>query len=203
MKIYGDILSPFVRACMVCGHEVGLFDKIELVKTSVKPTEENPDLARLSPIGKIPVLETNHHHAIYDSRVIEYLAHVAGNRDIIPDDGVKRFRVLTLAALATGIADAAVALRYEQAQRPPEKQWAALAERNQQRIVTGIRDANKNWTADLGHVTAATILLATTLTYIDYRHAGIAWRTTNPEVAAFHAWFSNRDSMKAFPLPPA
>jgi glutathione S-transferase len=190
MKIYGDILSPFVRACMVCGHEVGLFDKIELVKTSVKPTEENPDLARLSPIGKIPVLETNHHHAIYDSRVIiEYLAHVAGNRDIIPDDGVKRFRVLTLAALATGIADAAVALRYEQAQRPPEKQWAALAERNQQRIVTG--------------VTAATILLATTLTYIDYRHAGIAWRTTNPEVAAFHAWFSNRDSMKAFPLPPA
>lgn len=201
MKIYGDVISPFVRACLVCAHEVGLAEKIELVKTSVKPIEEHAVLSKLSPIGKIPVLETDHHHAIYDSRVIiEYLSHVAGNRDIIPDDGVKRFRVLTLAALATGIADAAVALRYELAQRPPDKQWSQLADRNTQRIVASVRDVEQNWNADLHALSSATILLATALSYIDFRHGTIDWRTQSPSVAAFHARFSDRSSMLAYPL---
>jgi glutathione S-transferase len=42
--------------------------------------------------------------------IIEYLCHVAGNSSLIPDDGVKRFRVLTLQALGQGMADSAVGL---------------------------------------------------------------------------------------------
>ncbi len=54
-----------------------------------------------------------------DSRVImEYLCHVAGNSVLIPDDGVKRFRILTLQALGLGLGDAAGRLRYETAARP-------------------------------------------------------------------------------------
>src|SRR3990170_5806515 len=112
MKIYGDIISPFVRMCLVAAHECGLAGKLEHVKEAVKPTQVNPKLTALSALGKIPILETNHHHAIYDSRVIiEYLAHVAGNKTLIPDDGVKRFRILTLEAIGQGVAEAAVSYR--------------------------------------------------------------------------------------------
>ena len=81
-------------------------EKLELVTTKVAPTEPNPQLERLSPIGKIPVLVTDHGH--HDSRVIiEYLCHISGNNTLIPDDGVKRFRVLTLQSIGQGVADIA------------------------------------------------------------------------------------------------
>ncbi len=100
MKIYGDLISPFVRMTVVTAHEVGLGDKVLHIVEAVKPTEVNQKLAALSPIGKIPILETDHGHGIHDSRVIiEYLCHVAGNSTLIPNDGVKRFKVLTLQAL--------------------------------------------------------------------------------------------------------
>ncbi len=202
MRIYGDVLSPFVRACLVCGHEVGLSDRIELVKLGVKPVEEHAVLAKLSPIGKIPVLETDHHHPIYDSRVIlEYLAHVSGHRDIIPDDGVKRFRVLTLLALATGLADAAVALRYEQAQRPAGLQWPELMQRNRLRITAAVNDIEQNWTPELHNINAATIMLATALSYVGLRHPDVNWRESANTVAAFHHQFCQRPSMQAYPLP--
>ena len=68
MKILGDVISPFVRACLVTAHEVGLKDKVSLVATSVKPMTSNVDLTKLSAIGKIPVLVTDHAHPVHDSR---------------------------------------------------------------------------------------------------------------------------------------
>jgi glutathione S-transferase len=201
MKIYGDVISPFVRACLVASHELNLQSKVEFVVTAVKPTEPSDALVRLSPIGKIPVLETDHGHAIYDSRVIvEYLAHVAGNNTLIPDDGVKRFRVLTLQSLASGMADASVALRYELAQRPAELKWEALAERHRLRILAGVKDMETNWIPDLSSCNAGSIFAATALAYIDLRHGGIDWRAGNPRVTTFLETFSTRPSMKAYPL---
>jgi glutathione S-transferase len=201
MKIHGDIISPFVRMCMVTAHEVGLRQKIALVPAAVKPGEVNAELVKLSPIGRIPVLETDHHHPIYDSRVIiEYLAHVAGNRSFIPDDGVKRFRVLTLLALAQGVAEAGVALRYEQAQRPEHAQWPAYADRLQARIVSGLDDMEQQWHDVLHGINAGSVAAACALGYLDYRHQALSWRTARPKLTAFSDTFNARDSMKAFPV---
>ena len=81
MKIYGDLISPFVRMTVVTAHEVGLGDKVQhIVESREARPRSTPSSRSLSPIGKIPVLETDHGHGIYDSRVIiEYLCHVAGN----------------------------------------------------------------------------------------------------------------------------
>src|SRR5262245_41445023 len=74
MKIHGDMISPFVRMCVVTAHETGLGDKVALAEARAAPTEANPQLVALSPIAKIPVLVTDHGHPIHDSRVIiEYL----------------------------------------------------------------------------------------------------------------------------------
>ena len=201
MKLHGDVISPFVRMCLVSAHHLGLGEKLELVKTGVKPTEVNAVLERLSPIGKIPVLETDHGHGIYDSRVVmEYLAHHAGSDDFIPNDGVKRFRVLTLLALAQGIADAAVALRYEQAQRPKEFFWNDYAERLASRINAGLDSLNRDWADVIDKNNAGTIAAACTLAYVDFRHDALSWRKDRPALTMFAERMNVQPCFKAWPL---
>ncbi len=204
MKLYGDIISPFVRMSMVCGHEAGLSGKLKLVEIGVKPTQVNAELSTLNPLGKIPVLETDHHHPIYDSRVIiEYLAHVSGNKTLIPDDGVARFRILTLLALAQGLGDVAVALRYEVAARPAGTQWQDWITRTRARINAALDDLEQNWIDTLSAVNAGSVATACVLGYIDFRHGDMNWRNGRAKLTAFEANFAKRDSMVAFALPGA
>ncbi|MBC8038366.1 MAG: glutathione S-transferase family protein [Rhizobiales bacterium] len=196
MKIHGTLTSPFVRSTLVAAHELGLGNRITHVSEQVSPTEANPKLKALSPIGKVPVLETDHAHAIHDSRVIlEYLCHVAGNSDLIPDDGVKRFKVLTLQALGQGLGDAAVSLRYETATRPKGLQWAEWMERTKLRITAVFDDLEANWQGSLDSVNAGSITVAVVLAYIDFRMPEFGWRKGRPKLASFHEKFSKRESM--------
>jgi glutathione S-transferase len=196
MKIYGSLISPFTRMTLVTANECGLSGRVEHVNEGADLTKANPKLTALSALGKIPVLETDHHHPIYDSRVIvEYLAHVAGNKTLIPDDGVKRFRVLTLLALGVGLGDSAVAYRYETASRPKELQWKEWMARTEARFMSVFDELETNWNAELAEVTAGTIAVAVVLSYMDFRMPDLNWREGRPTLTRFHADFSKRDSM--------
>jgi glutathione S-transferase len=204
MKLYGDLISPFFRMCLVTAHEVGLGGKVQPVEARVSPTTVNADLTQLSPVGKVPVLVTDHNHPIYDSRVIiEYLCHVSGNKTLIPDDGVKRFRVLTLAALGQALAEAGVAQRYETAVRPQGSQWREWMERQALRVKAEFDDLEKSWEKDLSEVTAGSIAIAVALAYLDFRIPDWQWRKDRPKLTAFHERFSARPSMQATVLKPA
>ncbi|MCA3574485.1 MAG: glutathione S-transferase family protein [Aestuariivirga sp.] len=203
MKIYGDLISPFVRMTVAAAHEVGLGDKVQHIVEPVKPTEVNARLSSLSPIGKIPVLETDHGHGIYDSRVIiEYLCHVAGNTTLIPHDGVKRFRVLTLQALGQGVADSAVAYRYETAMRPKGLQWEDWMARTEARLHASFDDLESNWMETLHEVNAGSLAVAVSLAYIDFRLPDMHWRSGRPKLGHWHEAFSGRDSMVKTALKP-
>jgi glutathione S-transferase len=202
MKLLGDIVSPFVRMSLVTAHEAGWGNRVALTEARVTPAVENTDLARYSPIAKVPVLVTEHNHALYDSRVImEYICHVSGNRDLIPDDGVKRFRVLTLLALGQGMAEAGVAYRYETAVRPAELQWADYKTRLERRVTAAFDDLEANWTKELAEVSAGSIAVAVALAYLDYRLPAWRWRDGRSKLTAFHDGFSARASMQATALP--
>ncbi|MGH6854858.1 MAG: glutathione S-transferase family protein [Aestuariivirga sp.] len=196
MKIHGTLTSPFVRTTLVAAHELGLGERVQHVSEPVSPTEANPKLTALSPIGKVPVLETDHARVIHDSRVIvEYLCHVAGNSNLIPDDGVKRFRVLTLQALGQGLGEAAVGLRYETASRPKGLQWNEWMDRTKLRINAVFDDLEANWQSYLESLNAGSITVAVVLAYIDFRMPDFDWRKGRPKLAAFHENFSKRESM--------
>jgi glutathione S-transferase len=204
MKLHGDLISPFFRMCLVTAHEVGLGAKVQHVEAKVNPTTVNADLTALSPVGKVPVLVTDHNHPLYDSRVIiEYLCHVSGNKTLIPDDGVKRFRVLTLQALGQAIAEAGVAQRYETAVRPQGLQWREWAERQALRVKAEFDDLEKTWEKDLNEITAGSIAVAVALSYLDFRLPDWQWRKDRPKLKAFHDAFSARPSMLATALKPA
>jgi glutathione S-transferase len=196
MKLYGDVISPFVRMALVTAHEVGLGSKVERAEARVVPTEVNAELVKVAPLGKIPVLVTDHGHALYDSRVIiEYLCHIAGNSTLIPDDGVKRFRVLTLAALGQGIADSAVAYRYETGVRPKELAWPGWLQRTRERLSAAFDDLEVNWVPQLADNTAGSIAVAVALAYIDFRLPDLKWHAGRSRLAEFQETFSKRDSM--------
>jgi glutathione S-transferase len=202
MKLLGTMISPFVRMAMMTAHEVGLADKVALVESgSVSPIAPHAEISRHNPLGKIPCLVTDHGHPLYDSRVIcEYLCHHAGDKTLLPDEPVRRFRILTLQALAIGMADAAVAWRYEVVARPVEFRWAEWAERQIERIVAALDDLESHWKSELGSITAGTVACAAVLGYVDHRLADIGFRNGRPAVAAFYDRFSARPSMAATKL---
>ena len=196
MKLYGDLISPFVRMTMVTAIESGLTSRVQLINTAVKPHEVNAALEKLSPIGKIPILETDHGHALYDSRVImEYFTHIGGSATLLPHEGVKRFRILTMLALAQGLADSLVSLRYEQAVRPENARWPEYAERAKERINACLDEFENNWREDLQNVTLGAIATAVALGYLDFRHDALNWRKDRTNLAQFNDRFIKRDSM--------
>jgi glutathione S-transferase len=204
MKLYGAIGSPFVRMSMVTAIECDLAGRVQLIPTSAGPAEVNTELQKLSPIAKIPVLETDHGHALYDSRVImEYFTHSAGNTNLLPHEGVARFGILTLLALAQGMSEAAVGLRYEQAARPQGLQWKDWMDRAVARINASVDELETNWRDTLSELNLGSIAVAVTLSYIDYRHGALNWRKDRANLTQFHEAFSKRISMMNTALPTA
>ncbi len=132
--------------------------------------------------------------------ICEYLCHHAGDKSLLPDEPVRRFRILTLQALALGMAEAAVAWRYEVVARPAEFRWAAWAERQIERIVAALDDLESHWKGELGSITAGSVACAAVLGYIDFRLGDIGFRNGRPVLAAFYDRFSARPSMAATKL---
>jgi glutathione S-transferase len=114
---------------------------------------------------------------------------------------VKRFRILTLQALAQGGADAAVSLRYEQAARPADRLWPEFHDRQRQRVLDVVSDLEAHWGDALADVNVGSICAACMLGYLDFRHQALEWRKSAPKLAAFEKDFAARDSMKAWSLP--
>jgi glutathione S-transferase len=198
MKLLYNPISPFARMCRITARELDLEDELEIVPIDgMSPAVPRPEVVSHNPIGRIPTLITDHGHSIYDSRVIcEYLTHHAGDKRLLPDEPVRRFRILTLQALGQGIAEAAVALRFELATRPEQARWPQLMDRERARIFTACDDVEKRWLGELRNTTLATIALGAALAYVGFRHGDLDWRAHRPGLTRWFEEFSAKPSMK-------
>lgn len=195
MTIYGDLISPYVRTCMVVAHELGLADSISLSPVEVRIASVNEELASISPIAQVPVLVRKGGVSLHDSRVIvDYLCGLA-ETDLLPLAGEQRSRTLTLQAIGLGMADAAVAYRNEVAQRPQELQWRAWLDRQQRRVAMSLDALEQRWIDAIGKVTVGALTVAVTLSYLDLRFGDWRWRDGRPRLSAAHAEICLRRSM--------
>lgn len=199
MKLHNNPASPFVRMVRITARELGLEDQIEEIHTGVfLPIEVNEQVAADNPLGRIPALVTEHGHVLFDSRVIcEYLVHNSGNLDLLPHEPVSRFAILTLQALAQGICDSAVSLRYETALRPEELRWKNWSDRQTGRIDAALNALEADHADELGEVNLGTISVAATLGYLDFRWPDWNWRKGRPNLESFYEEFSKRPSMQS------
>ena len=122
-------LSPFARKVRVCALELGLADRIEERAVTVAPGRPNPEYAgQVNPLRRVPALTLADGTSLNDSTLIcQYLDELAGHR-LIPTEGDRRWRVLNAHAVATGMTEMTVQLRYEGFVRPEEKRWEPWSE---------------------------------------------------------------------------
>jgi glutathione S-transferase len=198
MKLLYQTHSPYARKVLVAAHELGIAGRIEVVHHETSPTRRNAEVFTLNPLGKVPVL-IDGGRVLFDSNVIcEYLDELDGRHILIPSDAAQHYRALRLQALAQGMADAGIAVRWEAERRPEALRWPAMHEGQLQKVVAACdyleAELAENLSADIG-----TIALATTLSWIEFR-AVYAFQPGRPRLAAWYADFCTRASMRATAL---
>lgn len=203
MKLFYAATSPFVRKCLVSAHELGLRERLELVPATPHPVNRDRMLVASNPLGKIPTLITDEGTVLYDSRVICDYLNALADGPLIPPQGPARWRVLVDQALADGVMDAAVLVRYESAARPEKLRWNDWITGQLEKVTCGLAELERRARDLAGRVDAGTIAVGCTLGYLDFRFASLEWRDKCPDTAVWFEQFGKRESMAATRPPPA
>lgn len=177
MKLLSAPASPFARKVRIVLAEKRIDCDIERV--DVQPAD-NPVIAH-NPLGKIPALVLDDGTALYDSRVIvEFLDNASPIARLIPEDNRERVAVRCWEALADGVLDAGLLVRYESL-RPENERSATWVDRQAARVRRGLAQMQKDLGAKAWCVgeryTLADIALGCCVGWIGFRKpAGIDWR---------------------------
>jgi glutathione S-transferase len=199
MKLLYQTHSPYARKALVFAHEAGLAQQIEVVHHETSPTRRNEDVFAENPLGKVPVLLRPGLPPIFDSDVIcAYLDTLHAARKLIPQEGEARWHALRLQAVAQGLADAGIQLRWETVRRPAELRYPPLRDGYTQKLMTSYdwleRELDIDAPVHVGH-----IALATCLDWLEFRELP-RFRDGRPRLSAWFDDFTKRPSMRATPL---
>ena len=189
--------SPFARKARILIHEMGLDSKVESVNFGlVTPVSINKDVLKFNPLGQIPTLILDSEETLYDSAVIcEYLNEM-GNGVFFPNEVEERFPALKLQALADGLMDSAVALRYELALRPMELHWQEWVDHQILKIRRTVDEFEHQLPLFAEQPTIGEVTVACALGYLDFRYSDLDWRNGHAELESWYGGFSQRESMK-------
>ena len=197
MKLYYTQKSPYVRKALIVANEIGIEDKLEKVDCSTT-TPVNPDASNANPLKKIPALELDDGTILFDSPVVcEYLDTEFGNGSLFPSELSARWIALRFQALADGLLDAAVLIRYENTLRPESLRWDDWGSGQMAKVDGALADLEAHAELFGDRVDIGTISVACALGYLDFRYANKDWRAVYPNLAAWFSTFADRPSMKA------
>ncbi len=193
MELLYAPLSPFGRKVVVVAHESGIFQRLRLTTVSTRNDAEK--ITPYNPLGKIPVLITDTGAVIYDSTVIcEFLDAEYGNCRLLPRQGFRRWETLTQAALADGLLDAAITIRYERA-RPASEQSSGETSRQLSKIRVGLDQLERNVASFGAELDLAQVGVACALGYIPLRVEEFTGLVKWPKLNAWYASASRRESL--------
>lgn len=200
MQLFYQTHSPFARKVLVFAHEADLARDLEVVHHETSPTLPNADVFAVNPLGKVPVLIRSGGEApLFDSDVIcAYLDTLHRGRKLIPADGELRWQALQWQAVAQGLCDAGVAVRWEAVRRPASLRYKPLLDGYVQKMVASYSWLERNFDGRTP-VTVGHIALATALSWIEFRELP-GFRSGAPQLAAWFDAFQARPSMRATPL---
>ena len=185
MKLYSSAPSPFGRKVKITAHLTGLFDQIDVANID----GNDPQSAALNPnpLNKIPALELDSGQLIVDSKVIcEYLIKQSGRLELLPEH--LRVDLLSRAALADGITEAALLMVYERRFREQSQINTDWLTRQNQKVLGGLQWFTDNLTEIVATPTIDQVGLAVTLGYLDFRFSG-EWRTRFTDLALWLTQF--------------
>jgi len=199
MKLLYQTHSPYARKTLVFAHEAGIAERIEVVHHETSPTLRNEQVFAENPLGKVPVLVRPGLPPIFDSDVIcAYLDTLHDARKLIPPDGEARWQALRVQAVAQGLADAGIAVRWETVRRPEALRYPPLRDGYVEKLMASYdwleRELDVASPIHVGH-----IALATTLSWLEFRQLP-TFREKRPALVTWFDEFEARASMRATPL---
>ena len=192
MKLLASRTSPYARKLRVLAQELDL--PMTLVETAVM--EDPAPLLAANPLGKVPALILDDGSSIVDSRVIAgyLLAQVPGQALLTPA-GPAHWHGLTTEAIADGILDAAINLRFNAAQGVTTGTWP---DRQHRAIARALAALAGRIGATPGYPELCIVIACE---YLDLRFPDIDWRA-HAELRALQAQLTGRPSLLAT-RPPA
>jgi glutathione S-transferase len=195
LKLHWSPKSPYVRKVMICAHELGVVDRLELVRSVAAMLKPNVRLMEDNPLSKIPTLVLDDGFALFDSVVIcEYLDDLAqGN--LFPKQGADKWQALRWHALGDGLLDALILWRNEREREVPLRtlmEAFELKARAALKVLDDEAQALAETDLSIGHVT-----IGCALGYLDYRFDTLGWRAIAPRLAEWQADIARRPSFQS------
>ena len=181
MKLLASPFSPYSRKVRVVLAEKRIECELQTVDVAPADNPVNPH----NPLGKIPTLVLDDGTALYDSRVIvEFLDNVSPFSRLIPDDNRDRVQVRRWEALADGVLDAGLLVRYESL-REANEQSKAWSDKQLARMHRGMAqmssDLNSRPWCHGERYSLADIALGCCLGWLDFRRpGGLDWLAEYP-----------------------
>ena len=173
VKLYSSPPSPFGRKVKIIAHITGLFHQIEVI--DIDGNDSKSAALNPNPLNKVPALELDSGELMVDSRVIcEYLIKQSRRFELLPE--MNREHLLSRAALADGITEAALLMVYEYRFRDESQIDLNWLNRQNQKILDGLEWFTDNVTEVTETPTLDQVGLAIALGYLDLRFSG-EWRT--------------------------
>jgi len=192
MDLWYTTTSPFARKVRIAAAELGLDDRITLVR--VDPWTDDR-LRRLNPLCKVPTLVLDDGAVLFESAIIcEWLDTLGATRRLIPAHGAERWQALRLQGVADGAMTAAGRL-FADERRPADERAEPVMAR-----LAAARDAALDWLErqplridlEIGEVAVAACL-----GYLDFRWPDRCWRETRPRLSSWMAAIDSRPSIAA------
>lgn len=187
--------SPYVRKVMICAHELGLVDRLALVRSVAAMLKPNPAIMAANPLSKIPTLVREDGSTLFDSVVIcEYLNHLA-HGPLFPGDGEPRWQALRWHALGDGLLDALILWRNERERDVPLQQLIDAFD-TKVRATLQLLDGEAQALA-AAPFSIGTLTVGCALGYADYRFGALGWRDIAPRLAQWAEGLFQRPSFQA------
>ena len=192
MKLLASLTSPYARKLRVLAAELG----VELSVVETAPLDDEADFLAVNPLGKVPVLVLDDGTALVDSRVVAgYLLEQVPGNVLLAADGPAHWHGRTTEAIADGILDAAIILRFNAGQGVTAGMWANRQYRAIDRALASLAGRVGD---DFDFAAICTVVACE---YLDLRFPAIDWRTAQPKLADLQARFGGRSSL-ATTQPP-
>ena len=198
MKLYYSAASPFVRKVMTVARECGLDAKIEQEPVSVLPTQPNTALAKVNPLMKLPALIADDGTTLFESSLIcQYLDSQHAGRKLVPDSGPARWRTLKLEALADGVCDAGILMRYEMVVRTEQQRSTPWIDGQRTKIVNGLDAIERDPAPLAGELDLGQIALACAIGWMEFRNVAGDLRSGRPKLFQWYDAIVKRPSLAA------
>ena len=192
LRLHWSPKSPYVRKVMICAHELGLADRLELVRSVAAMLKPNARLMQDNPLSKIPTLVLDDGFALFDSAVIcEYLNDLVDG-PLFPRQASDKWQALRWHAFGDGLLDALILWRNERERDVPLQPLVEAFELKTQACLKQLDDeaqALAEMPLSIGHVA-----VACALGYLDYRFGALGWRGHAPRLAEWFADVGTRPS---------